>query len=116
MLVFGECFDYEVGRYKSLPLTVAVTGASGYIGTVLCKQLVEHGHQVLGLARSEKSANALVGLGYQVLRGDLHDLDSLKQGAKGGWQFHISKPSKVKAGQLLTQETSCRWCHPSRIR
>ncbi|MEL6101953.1 MAG: NAD-dependent epimerase/dehydratase family protein [Pseudomonadota bacterium] len=62
-------------------MRVFLTGATGYIGTVLTKQLIEGGHQVLGLARSEASAEQLEAMGAEVYRGDLDNLDSLAAGA-----------------------------------
>jgi len=58
-----------------------VTGASGFIGSAVVPQLLAAGHQVVGLARSQASAQAIASLGAQVVRGDLNDLDSLRRGA-----------------------------------
>lgn len=60
---------------------VFVTGATGLIGKAITKDLINAGHTVLGLARSDNSANELVALGAAVLRGSLQDLDILKEGA-----------------------------------
>jgi nucleoside-diphosphate-sugar epimerase len=63
-------------------MRVFVTGASGWIGTATVTELINAGHQVVGLARSDDSAKAVEALGAEVHLGSLDDLDSLRLGAK----------------------------------
>ncbi|MFT4076564.1 MAG: SDR family oxidoreductase [Asticcacaulis sp.] len=63
-------------------MRVFVTGASGWVGSVVTQELLRNGHSVLGLARSDDSAAKVAAMGAEVLRGDVQDIDSLVEGAK----------------------------------
>ncbi|MBC8071946.1 MAG: SDR family oxidoreductase [Deltaproteobacteria bacterium] len=62
-------------------MKIFVTGASGFVGSAVVHNLIAHGHDVVGLVRSDAGAAAVVAAGAQVLRGSLEALDILERGA-----------------------------------
>jgi len=62
-------------------MRVFVTGASGFVGSAIVKELLQAGHQVLGMVRTDSAAQALTKTGAEAYFGNLDDLESIKKGA-----------------------------------
>lgn len=84
-------------------MRVFVTGSSGHIASAVIPELVNHGHEVVGLARSDASARAVAALGAEPRRGDLDDLDGLRAAtAEADGVIHLAfKHDAMLAGDFL---------------
>jgi uncharacterized protein YbjT (DUF2867 family) len=65
-------------------MRVFMTGATGSIGSFLVPELINAGHQMVGLSRSDAGADALTSAGAEVFRGDVNDLDRLHGTVRSG--------------------------------
>jgi len=86
-------------------MRIFVTGATGYIGSAVVKDMVAAGHEVIGLARSDQNEAKLRGMGATALRGALTDLDCLRRGAAQAdavahLAFSLDLSKMVESGQI----------------
>ncbi len=86
---------------------VFVTGGSGTIGSAVVAELLDHGHSVLALARSDESARALETAGAQALPGTVADLDALRAGAaQADGVVHLAFGTDFSSAEALARSVA----------
>jgi len=82
-------------------MRVFITGGTGHIGSYIISELIAAGHEVTGVARSDTSAAAVSALGAKVRRGDLEDLDGLKEtAADSDGVIHVARLDLLQSGGM----------------
>ena len=91
---------------------VVVTGASGFVGTELCKELVENGYKVKAIYRDESKTSELKKLGVELIKADICDKDSLDYAfSEVQVVFHIAALFRqAKNPDSVYYDVKCRRC------
>src|SRR5690349_935269 len=95
---YRHCNTYRLANCGGTTMIYFLTGATGFIGGHVAQQLLDAGHEVITLARTNTKVRQMEQLGYTAYRGDITDKESMRhamQGADG--VFHIAAWYKIGA-------------------
>ncbi|MFC0547422.1 SDR family oxidoreductase [Kutzneria chonburiensis] len=88
-------------------MRVFITGGTGLIGSAVVAELIDHGHAVLALARSDASAQAATTAGASVVRGGLADLDALRAGvAEADGVIHLAFSNDFSSAEAVAKSVA----------
>src|SRR5947209_1980510 len=88
-------------------MRVFVTGGTGLIGSAVVTELLDHGHTVLALARSDASAAAAEKAGAEPVRGALADLDVLRAGvARAEGVIHLAFGNDFSSAEAVASSVA----------